>query len=147
MDQIYGEQKLQLEEQLLEIPLKAPYLANQEEFQVANTRFEKEGEYFRVIKQRYQNDTLQLVYVPDTARQVIDLTVKKWISSLMDEDAPQEQSGKTFAKLFAKDYLPTVILDFSSPAALVFEQVAAEFLPTPYQGPFFALDSPPPQLG
>lgn len=147
MDQIYGEQKLQLEEQLLEIPLKAPYLANQEEFQVANTRFEKEGEYFRVIKQRYQNDTLQLVYVPDTARQVIDLTVKKWISSLMDEDAPQEQSGKTFAKLFAKDYLPTVILDFSSPAALVFEQDAAEFLPTTYQGPFFALDSPPPQRG
>lgn len=147
MDQLYGEQELQLEEQLLEIPLKAPYLANQEEFQVANTRFEKEGEYFRVIKQRYQNDTLQLVYVPDTARQVLDLTVKKWISSLMDEDAPQEQSGKTFAKLFAKDYLPTVILDFSSPAALVFEQAAAEFLTTPYQGPFFALDSPPPQLG
>lgn len=147
MDQLYGEQQLQLEEQLLEIPLQAPYLANQEEFQVANTRFEKEGEYFRVIKQRYQNDTLQLVYVPDTARQVLDLTVKKWISSLMDEDAPQEQSGKTFAKLFAKDYLPTVILNFSSPVTLALEEPQVAFIPTPYQGPLAALDSPPPQLG
>lgn len=147
MDQLYGEQQLQLEEQLLEIPLKAPYLANQEEFQVANTRFEKEGEYFRVIKQRYQNDTLQLVYVPDTARQVLDLTVKKWITSLMDEDAPQEQSGKSFAKLFAKDYLPTAIVKIISPVTLPLKEAVAGFSTLSYQGPLFALDSPPPQLG
>ncbi|MDA0314103.1 MAG: hypothetical protein O3A40_02240 [Bacteroidetes bacterium] len=36
MDQIYGEQQVQLEEQILEIPLNAPYLANQEEFQATD---------------------------------------------------------------------------------------------------------------
>ena len=72
MDQIYGEKQVQLEEQILEIPLNAPYLANQEDFQATNTRFELEGNYYRAIKQRYQNDTLQVVYVPDTARKVLD---------------------------------------------------------------------------
>ena len=91
MDQIYGEQQVQLEEQILEVPLNAPYLANQVEFQATNTRFELEGNYYRAIKQRYLNDTLQVVYVPDTARQVLDVTVKKWISALAEDQMPQDQ--------------------------------------------------------
>ncbi|WP_332910702.1 hypothetical protein [Algoriphagus boritolerans] len=104
-DKIYGEQVGTLEERMMEIPLSAPYMANQEDFQLTNTRFEKDGKYFRAIKQRYQNDTLQVVYVPDTARSVLESTVKSWISSLTDDDLPQDQKGKMQLKLFAKDYL------------------------------------------
>ena len=93
MDQIYGEKQVQLEEQILEIPLNAPYLANQEDFQATNTRFELEGNYYRAIKQRYQNDTLQVVYVPDTARKVLDVTVKKWISAIAEDQLPQDQEA------------------------------------------------------
>lgn len=129
----------------MEIPLSAPYMSNQDEFQPTNTRFEKDGKYFRAIKQRYQNDTLQLVYVTDTARGLLDNTVKKWISSLTEDEIPQDQSGKILAKTFIKDYLQPEVYSLDKPEALAIEdQIGFTF--STYMSPYFTLDSPPPQL-
>ena len=146
MDQIYGEQQIQLEEQILEIPLSAPYLTNQEDFQATNTRFELEGNYYRAIKQRYQNDTLQVVYVPDTFRKVLDVTVKKWISALAEDQLPQDQETGNLAMKFAKDYLGTVLLSFEGMSAPKFKTEIG-FIFSTYLSPSFNLDTPPPQLG
>lgn len=144
-DKIYGEQVGTLEEQLMQIPLAAPYMSNQEDFQPTNTRFEKDGKYFRAIKQRYQNDTLQIVYVPDTARRVLESTVKSWISSLTDDELPQDQNGKMQLKLFAKDYIETEVFQIE-----LFVQNNIEdkigFIFSAYMSPYFTLDSPPPQI-
>ncbi len=145
-DQIYGDQLAQLEEGILEIPLNAPYMANQEEFHATNTRFEKDGQYFRAIKQRYQNDTLQVVYVPDTSRKVLNSTVQKWITSLVEDALPQDQSGKNFLKLFAKDYIETAIVGLAVPSRLGYELLIG-FIFSPYISPTFIIDSPPPQRG
>lgn len=120
-------------------------MANQEDFQLTNTRFEKDGKYFRAIKQRYQNDTLQVVYVPDTARSVLESTVKSWISSLTDDDLPQDQKGKMQLKLFAKDYLePEVYQTDLVPQISVKNMIG--FIFSAYMSPYFTLDSPPPQV-
>lgn len=144
-DRIYGEQLGTLEERLMEIPLSAPYMANQEEFHPTNTRFEKDGKYFRAIKQRYQNDTLQIVYVPDTARKALESTVKSWISSLTEDELPQDQNGKSQLKQFVKDYLEpeTFQLGHVSQDAI---KDKIGFIFSPYMSPYFNLDSPPPQL-
>ena len=134
----------QLEEQILEIPLNAPYLANQEDFQATNTRFELEGNYYRAIKQRYQNDTLQVVYVPDTARQVLDVTVKKWISALAEDQLPQDQEASNLGMQFAKDYLGTGLLSFEGMSSPKFTTEIG-FIFSTYLSPSFILDSPPPQ--
>lgn len=143
-DQIYGETYGHLEERLLEIPLSAPYMSNQDEFQPTNTRFEKDGKYFRAIKQRYQNDTLQLVYVADTARGVLDNTVKKWISSLTEDEMPQDQNGKSLAKTFIKDYIQPELYNLEKSFAFANEDKIG-FIFSTYMSPFFQLDSPPPQ--
>ena len=143
-DQIYSENQGNLEERLLEIPLSAPYMSNQDEFQPTNTRFEKDGKYFRAIKQRYQNDTLQLVYVADTARGVLNSTVKKWISSLTKDEIPQDQNGKTIAKTFIKDYIQPELYNLEKPATIAIEDKIG-FIFSSYMSPFFQLDSPPPQ--
>jgi hypothetical protein len=145
-DQIYGTQVLSLEERIIEIPLNAPYMPNQDEFQSTNTKFEKDGKFFRAIKQRYQNDTLQIVYVPDTARLNLDSTIKKWISSLTDNELPQDQNSKSFLKLFAKDYLESKMIKVTAPERQGFT-VLIGFIFSPYMSPFFKLDSPPPQVG
>lgn len=144
-DHIYGETEGDLKERLLEIPLSAPYMSNQDEFQPTNTRFEKDGKYFRAIKQRYQNDTLQLVYVADTARGLLDNTVKKWISSLTEDEMPQDQSGKSLAKTFIKDYLQPEVYSLDKPDSLAIEDHIG-FTFSTYMSPYFTLDSPPPQL-
>ena len=144
-DKIYGEQLGTLEERMMEIPLSAPYMANQEEFQPTNTRFEKDGKYFRAIKQRYQNDTLQVVYVPDTARKVLESTVKSWISSLTEDELPQDQNGKTQLKLFVKDYLEPETFHLGMVSQPIIKDKIG-FIFSAYMSPYFTLDSPPPQL-
>ena len=145
MDQIYGEQQVQLEEQILEVPLNAPYMANQEDFQATNTRFELEGNYYRAIKQRYQNDTLQVVYVPDTARKVLDVTVKKWISALAEDQLPQDQEASNLGMQFAKDYLGTGLLSFEGMSSPKFTTEIG-FIFSTYLSPSYILHIPPPQL-
>jgi hypothetical protein len=144
-DQIYGEQIGTFEERLMEIPLSAPYMANQEDFQATNTKFEKDGKYFRAIKQRYHNDTLQIVYVPDTARKALETTVKSWISSLTEDELPLGPDGKTQLKLFVKDYLETEIYQLG---LLVHNSIQNKigFIFSTYMSPDFTLDSPPPQF-
>lgn len=144
-DKIYGDQIASFEERMMEIPLTAPYMSNQEEFQPTNTRFEKDGKFFRAIKQRYQNDTLQVVYVPDTARRVLESTVKSWISSLTDDELPQDQNGKMQFKLFAKDYLEPEVFQ-AKLIALSSAKDKIGFIFSPYMSPYFTLDSPPPQV-
>lgn len=144
-DKIYGEQIGTLEERLMEIPLSAPYMSNQDDFQPTNTRFEKDGKYFRAIKQRYQNDTLQIVYVPDTARKVLESTVKSWISSLTEDELPQDQNGKSQLKLFVKDYIEAEVYQLGFVAQDAIEDKIG-FIFSPYMSPYFTLDSPPPQF-
>ena len=145
MDQIYGVQQVQLEEQILEIPLNAPYMANQEDFQATNTRFELEGNYYRAIKQRYQNDTLQVVYVPDTARKVLEVAVKKWVSLLTDDQLPQDQETGNLVLQFAKDYMGTALLSFEEmSSSKIFTAIG--FIFSAYRNPSFKLNSPPPQF-
>jgi len=144
-DKIYGEQIGILEERLMEIPLSAPYMANQDDFQATNTRFEKAGQYFRAIKQRYQNDTLQVVYVPDTARRVLESTVQIWISSLTEDVLPINQNGKIFIKLLVKDYLQPVCFFYSTSVktkVCSFRTYIADL----YLDPALKIDSPPPLI-
>lgn len=144
-DRIYGEKLGSVEERLMEIPLSAPYMSNQEEFQATNTSFEKDGRYFRAIKQRYQNDTLQIVYVPDTARRALVSTVKNWISSLTEDALPQDQNGKMLLKLFAKDYIEADVYQLGYAGSTDIEDKIG-FIFSPYLSPCRTLDSPPPKL-
>lgn len=144
-DQIYGDDLAGLEERLMEIPLAAPYMANQEEFQATNTRFEKDGKYFRAIKQRYQNDTLQVIYVPDTARRVLESSVKQWISSIVTDELPQDHGGKISLKLFAKDYLESDVFKFETSDRSSYE-IQIGFIFSTYMSPYFTIDGPPPQF-
>jgi len=134
-----------LEERIMEVPLVAPYMANQEEFQATNTRFEKDGKYFRAIKQRYQNDTLQIVYVPDTARKTLESTFQKWISLVTEDDFSGENSNSMQLKVFVKDYVESQLIDFVAIQGVISIQHQG-FIFSSYKSPIFQRNSPPPQV-
>ncbi|SHO63687.1 hypothetical protein [Algoriphagus zhangzhouensis] len=144
-DKIYSSLDVGLEERIMEVPLAAPYMANQEEFQATNTRFEKDGKYFRAIKQRYQNDTLQIVYVPDTARKTLESTVQQWISLVTDDDFSGENSNSTLLKVFVKDYVESQMIDFVAIQEVISIQHQG-FIFSSYKNPIFQQNSPPPQV-
>lgn len=145
MEKIYSENQEGLEEKLMEIPLSVPYMAEEEEFRATNTSFVKDGQTYRAIKQRYVNDTLQIVYVPDTAKRILDNTIKQWVSSLVQDELPDAGSN-SLVKLFIKDYTqPLNDFDYS-PNAAELENVFMGFIFSSYQSKYFHLNSPPPEL-
>nr|WP_290427050.1 hypothetical protein [Algoriphagus limi] len=144
-DKIYSEQTEGLEERFLEIPLSAPYMADQDEYQLTNTRFEKDGKYYRAIKQRYQKDTLQIIYVPDTARRTLESTVQKWISFLTENDYPGKSENSTQLKVFIKDYVETPSFEIQWIGESPYLQHQG-FIFSTYKSPFFQLTTPPPQF-
>lgn len=129
----------------MEIPLSIPYMADQEGFQVSNTSFEKAGQYYRVIKQRYTNDTLQIIYVADTAKRTLDNTIKQWINSLVAEDGTDKDHNTLLAKNFVKDYTQPIHA-FSFGILPVLEKMPIGFIFLPYQDHSFQLNTPPPEL-
>ncbi len=96
--------------EMMEIPLSLPYMANQESFQTTNLAMEVDGKFLRVVKQRYQNDTLQLVYIIDHQQQQLENQVTDWIRSISDQ-SPQnkKERNQLFAKLFPRDFMASEI--------------------------------------
>ncbi len=143
-DEVFSENPNNQDHSVLDIPLTLPYMADQEEFQVTNTSFEKDGKFFRVIKQKYAKDTLQLVYVPDTAKRILDKTMKQWISSLIHDKVPDGSGNTLLTKTFVKDYTqPKNPYDFALLTLVEKKYSCFPFLILEDQPT--NLDSPPPE--
>ncbi|MCH6198479.1 hypothetical protein MMU07_02725 [Aquiflexum sp. LQ15W] len=145
MEKIYSEDQNDLSEKLLEIPLSMPYMADEEEFRATNTIFEKDGQTYRAIKQRYLKDTLQVVYVLDTATKTLDNTIKLWVSSLVQDEMPDSGNNSLLVKLFTKDYTqPSNVFDFCTKSKK--EKNYSLFIPSAFVGIEGNLNSPPPEF-
>ena len=63
-------------------PVSLPYQADQEEFTSSNTGFELYGVYYRVIRQRYLRDTLQVEFVLDNSRNQFAHSLKLYFTQI-----------------------------------------------------------------
>ena len=145
-ERIYSDKSEAFGEKMMEIPLSIPYMMSEDEFRVANTSFEKDGQYFRIIKQRYVNDTLQVVYVPDTATRNIDETFKLWVSSLVQDDLPDGSNNTLLSKIFVKDYTQPVN-DFQFMPFDLVQKNYIGFIFLPFDPLTISSHTPPPELG
>lgn len=93
---------------MIKIPVHIPYLTDQEDFYASNTSFVKNGASYRIVKQRYVQDTLQVIYVPDIALNKLDHTIKGWITALTEGIDQEASNGKIIPKNFIKDYLKPI---------------------------------------
>ena len=132
-------------EEIMEIPISVPYMADQDEFQTTNTTFEKDGQNYRAVKQRYANDTLQVIYVPDTAKNKLDSVVKKWIASLVSDEIPSENGNSILSKIFIKDYTKPNE-EFVVPLVLEEEGKYIGFIFSTYNDLYLSNHTPPPEL-
>lgn len=101
----------------LKIPLSLPYMANQEEFQTTNISMEMEGQFIRVIKQRYQNDSLEVVYLPDMEKEHFHSQVNDWVKDLTSpSDSSDPYQQQLFQKFYPKNFIqnPSLNIDFSA---------------------------------
>ncbi|HLT06384.1 MAG TPA: hypothetical protein VK014_02600 [Cyclobacteriaceae bacterium] len=131
-------------ENLIKIPLHIPYMVEQEDFHTTNTSFVQDGTSYRIVKQRYVQDTLQIVYVPDVALTKLDQTIKGWITALTEGIDQEAANGKIIPKNFIKDYLQPISFLISKPYAITV-RTDGGFFSCFYRNTKMDLPDPPPK--
>jgi hypothetical protein len=89
----------------IQVSLSVPYMYNDADFKRAEGTFEYHGESYRLIKQKYANDTLTMICVRDTENERIQDALSDYVLSFTD-NAGDEPQGSTLTVSFIKDYLP-----------------------------------------
>ncbi|HSI78350.1 MAG TPA: hypothetical protein VK957_20795 [Lunatimonas sp.] len=100
---VFDEQSFSMH--VLEIPMRLPYMIDNEEFHLTNIPFSMDGKSYRGIKKRFINDAFQLVYVPDHAKINLELNLKQWVISLTPDGSTDQQKDTVLSKSPIKDYL------------------------------------------
>jgi hypothetical protein len=145
LTKIYQENQEFKNQRILEIPISLPYFADQEDFQETNTSFEQDGHFYRAIKQRYQKDTLQIIYVPDVAKNQLNKSITSWVKSIVQKEMPND-GGNPITWKWIDKIMINDLLDFSLASALLvkkpFESYTQKTLQT-----FLPIHCPPPLSG
>ncbi|HEX6224910.1 MAG TPA: hypothetical protein VFZ52_10895 [Chryseolinea sp.] len=93
---------------LLKIPVAVPYKMDSEDYERVDGEFEHNGEFYRLVKQKYQNDTLFMVCIKDHASKRIERALTDYVKTFTDKPVDRQHTGKNFTS-FIKDFLPTSI--------------------------------------
>lgn len=128
---------------LLEIPMRIPYLIDNDDFHPTNISFQLDGVSYRGIYKRFVDEALQLVYVPDHAQVKLDYSLKQWALKLIPENTQDSEKPVTLAKSMGYDYLAPNSLQMlpTYPALFSFE---VGFFETQYVSYIGDISTPPP---
>ncbi len=130
------------EQKMMRVPMKLPYVFDQEEFQLTNISFKKDGFSYRVIKKRFVEDAFELIYVPDKDKIKLEINFRNWVITMVPNGSKDGNGEKVLSKSTLKDYLPSnVKISKSSPPVLF--QISPVYHNEYYSG-FFPVPAPPP---
>lgn len=90
----------------IKVPVTVAYMPDQAEFQRVDGKFEHQGKLYRMVKQRYAQDTLTVICVEDKERQKINQELAGYVKTFTD-NAGNHPSNSKLNINFLKDYLPT----------------------------------------
>ena len=104
---------------LLKIPVAVPYQIDSEDYERVDGEFEHQGEFYRLVKQKYQNDTLFMVCIKDHTSKRIEQALTDYVKTFTDKPIDAKHSGKVATNL-VKDYLPSCVsINTSQPAGIL----------------------------
>lgn len=92
------------EEITIKVPITIPYASDSRGFTRVDGEFEHEGQIYRMVKQRYISDTLQIVCVRDSKSMEIKRALKDYVKSFSDKPSSEKGHVKTIQN-FIKDYI------------------------------------------
>jgi len=88
------------------IPISFPYQVDQIEYQIVDESIELEGKHYRIIKKRYAQDTLHIVYVNDHKSEKIQNDLKDWANQLAQNDQnSQNKDTQNYIRMVDYQYL------------------------------------------
>src|SRR5688572_4146013 len=87
----------------LKLPIVIPYQSNTD-YQRVNGSFEHDGEFYKLIKQKIENDTLIVVCYQDHAEKKLSNLVTDYTKIINDLPASSKSNALKLLNSFAKDY-------------------------------------------
>jgi hypothetical protein len=89
------------------VPLAVPYSTDSEGYEKVRGEFKKDGEIYRLVKQRLYQDTLYIVCIKDEATSKIDQSLEDFVQSFAGhaDDSQQQVASPDFIK----DYVDATI--------------------------------------
>jgi hypothetical protein len=87
----------------LKLPLSIPYYGSTE-YERVNGEIEHNGEFYRLVKQKFENDTLFIVCIRDIQNKKIHKALSKYVGSFSEQSSSNEI---TTVPSFIKDYAPS----------------------------------------
>ncbi|MGC3944420.1 MAG: hypothetical protein QM762_07870 [Chryseolinea sp.] len=126
----------------LKLPFTLPYAPADGKFESAHGSFEYNGEFYKLVKQKLEGDTLYVVVIKDVKEKMIFGYMSDFVKESSDVDG-----SKAFKLLteFTKDYFASVPVVMVSQYGWSYEigyTVAPEHASTPR----IAVESPPPDV-
>ncbi len=100
---------------VLTIPVSLPYPIHQNGYERVDGEFEYRGEYYNLVKQRLENDTLFMVCIKDHETKKLVDAFSEYTSLANELPASAKHTMETFGKLF-KDYTATRLVVISPEA-------------------------------
>ena len=87
----------------IKVPITIPYAYNSRDFERVDGKFEHNGEFYRLVKQRLYRDTLYYVCVKDHTSKRINQALISYVKTMTDEPVDQQKSAHTLPG-FSKDF-------------------------------------------
>jgi hypothetical protein len=87
----------------IQIPLSVPYMYNDADFKRAEGLFQYEGEFYRLIKQKYANDVLTVIAIRDSETKRINQAMSDYVMTFADSG--DDNQGTELTVSFIKDYI------------------------------------------
>lgn len=90
----------------IKLPITVPYMSDNGDFERVNGKFQHNGEVYRLVKQRYANDTLTILCVKDRESKKIQDVLSHYVKSFTDK--PVSQNPSKLAIFFTKEYVQDI---------------------------------------
>ena len=88
----------------IKIPIAIPYASDSKTFQRVDGKFEHQGEFYRLVKQRLAGDTLYVVCIKDHENKRIDEAMSTFVKTFTDKPVDHHSNSKIVVN-FIKDYI------------------------------------------
>lgn len=130
----------------LRIPVTLPYPIQDQGFQPVDGRFEHQGEHFKLIKHKFENDTLYVVCIRDLETRRLVNTMRNYVEMAngFDGNAPNQQALNYLSKLI-KDFCSHEAMNIVCQYSLLSVDPFFE-LPQALTDPALPVHAPPPRV-
>lgn len=130
----------------IRIPLSLPYPIYAQNFERVNGQFEHNGEHFRLVKHKYENDTLYVICIRDRQTRQLVNTMNDYVQLTHGVDGSgTNQKALTFLSQLIKDFYSqegvSILPQYSFTVPALFREYARSFAQ-----PDISVQAPPPRV-